>query len=399
MLKDLHIVGWPLWIGILAEATGLRARWFPNLAPAGDDTARLKWIERAGLLVLHASCVAILAYAVFALLRPAFTEWVESGVAAIAKAWAGGGLIYPNTAAPGKYTVFPYGPVLFQVIGDIYTASGASARAVKIAFLSIAVVTYLLMFATLRRHRLGARETALAVECLAVAVGIMGIMVKADIMLIFITAASCAVLAFGQNQLRMGIALAILGGLAAAIKIHGVFYVLPAATACLALRPHHLTAKVAAAGLLAAAVATAPFLIPRTSLPNYIFILQTASHDGLLFGIFLSNILFITMCVAAVHLLVPLPSRDAPYRRLMLSVLAAGAIISVFAAKSEAGPHHLIPLLPYVCLPLARSLQQPPSARRAILFALFLIAFQPITSVAGDIAKMLAHWGTAGPLI
>jgi hypothetical protein len=105
------------------------------------------------------------------------------------------------------------------------------------------------------------------------------------------------------------------------------------------------------------------------------------------------------MCVAAVNLLVPPLARDAPYRRLMLSVLAAGAIISVFAAKSEAGPHHLIPLLPYVCLPLARSLQQPPSARRAILFALFLIAFQPITSVAGDIAKMLAHWGTAGPLI
>jgi 4-amino-4-deoxy-L-arabinose transferase-like glycosyltransferase len=402
MLKDLHIVGWPLLIGILAEATGLRACMLPTLAPGGDAAAamrRLTWTSQTGLCVLHACLVAIAAYASLALLRPAYPEWVEAGVATIAKAWDGGGNIYPDTAAPGKYTVFPYGPVLFQVVGALYATFGTSDRAVKIGFIGLALLTYVLMFCALRRARMSVQASALSVESLAVAVGIMGTMVKADIMLILIAAASCAVVAFGRSQIRMGIGLAMLGGLAAAIKIHGVFYVLPAAIACLAVRPRHVFAKTAAAVVIAAAVAAAPFLVPGTSVANYIFILRTASHDGLLFGIFLSNIVFIAMCVAGVQLLVPPIARDAAYRRLMLSVLAAGVAVSVFAAKAEAGPHHLIPLLPYLCLPLARSLEERFDTRRAILFVLFLLAFQPITSVAGDIAKMLAHWGTGRALI
>jgi hypothetical protein len=390
LLKDIHIVGWPLLLGILAEATFLRAR--PTTRPP-------EWLMHACLAVLHASLAAIIVYALFAFLRPAYTEWVEGGVAWIARAWTEGAPIYPDTASPGKYTVFPYGPLLFQCIGAIYATVGHSRKAVKAAYTCLALLTYLLMFAVLRRHRLAARDSALAVECLAVAVGIMGFMVKADIMLIFISAASCALLAFGQHQRPMGLALAILAGLATAIKIHGALYVLPAAIACLAMRPQHAAAKIFAACVIAASVASSPFLVPGTSFANYIFVLRTASHDGLLFGIFLSNIAFIAMCVAGVHLLVPPTAQDAAYRRLMLSVLVSGGLVSAFAAKSEAGYHHLIPLLPYLCLPLAKSLQQPADSRRTILFVLFLLAFQPITSVAGDIALMLNHWNLARALI
>jgi hypothetical protein len=77
----------------------------------------------------------------------------------------------------------------------------------------------------------------------------------------------------------------------------------------------------------------------------------------------------------------------------------AGGIVSVFAAKAEAGPHHLLPLLPYLCLNFARGLDQAFDARRAMLLVLFLLSFQTVTSVVGDIAIMLAHWWGPGPVI
>jgi hypothetical protein len=284
-------------------------------------------------------------------------------------------------------------------VGWIGSAFGGSHRAVKAAFDCLALVTYVLMFCVLRRERVGARQSALTVAFLAVVVGIMGFMVKADIMLVFVAVAACGMVGFVRRQLWMGFGLAVLGGLAAAIKIHGVFYVLPAAVACLAMRPRWMAVKIVGGGLVAVAVAAAPFLVPGTSLANYIFVLRTASQDGWLPGIFLSNVAFIGMCVAGVHVLVAPSARDAAYWRLMISVLVAGAIVSVFAAKSEAGPHHLIPLLPYVCLPLGRALEGRFDGRRALLFALFLVAFQPVTSVAGDVVLMVRHWQSPNAVI
>jgi hypothetical protein len=385
MADGLHIVGWPLLLGILAGPRGHAA------AP--------RWVLRVGLAVLHACAAAIVVYAVLALLRTAATEWVESGVAAIARYWVAGGNVYPPAALLGKYGVFPYGPVLFQVVGGIYAVSGHSARAVRVAYDCLTLATYLMLYRMLRRGQVGARASALAVEIFAVVVGIMGFMVKADIMLIFIAVLACRLVASGRGQIVVGAGLAVLGGLALAIKIHGVFYILPAAVECLAMRPTRMVGKTAAAGTVALAVAAAPFLLPGTSFQNYVFILRTASHDGLLFGIFVSNVMFIAMCAAGVHLLTASQMRDAAYRRLMLSVLVAGFFVSVFAAKAEAGPHHLIPLLPYLCLPLARGLGQAFDARRAVLLVLFLVSFQPVTSVMADIAIMLAHWRGVSPVI
>jgi hypothetical protein len=381
--KGLHIVGWPLLLGILAEAAGVRAR-------ISSSDAAPRWVLRTALAALHLCAAVIIVYALLALLRTAATEWVESGVGQIVRYWVAGGNVYPPATLLGKYGVFPYGPLLFQVVGGIYAVAGQSARAVRVAYDCLAMATYLLMYQMLRRAKVGALASALAVEIFAVIVGIMGFMVKADIMLIFIAVLACRLVASGRSQMLVGAGLAVLGGLALAIKIHGIFYVLPAAVECLAMRPSRMVAKTAA---------MAPFLVPGTSFASYIFILRTASHDGLLFGIFVSNLLFIGMCMAGVHVLLAPAARDAAYRRLMMSVLAAGVVVAAFAAKAEAGPHHLLPLLPYLCLNFARGLDQAFDARRAMLLVLFLLSFQTVTSVVGDIAIMLAHWWGPGPVI
>jgi hypothetical protein len=347
--------------------------------------------------VLHLCLASIVAYTVVAFIRPAYTEWVESGVLSVAKYWVNGGNIYPDAQTLGRFGVFPYGPLLFQAVGGVYAAFGGSARAVRVAYICLAAAAYFLMYVNLRRGGIGVRGSALAVEMLAVVVGIMGFMVKADIMLVFVAVLACGLVVWGSGQIRVGLALAVLAGAAAAIKIHGVFYVLPAAVECLAMRKGWWAAKTAAAGMIAAGVAAAPFLVPGTSFANYVSILRLASQDGLLFGIFLSNVVFIGMCVLGVH--AAGEGTDAAYRRLLVSVLVAGVLVSVFAAKSEAGPHHLIPLLPYLCLPLGRAVQGRATPRRMVLFVLFLVSFQPVTGVVGDLVLMARHWGTVRAVI
>jgi len=159
-----------------------------------------------------------------------------------------------------------------------------------------------------------------------------------------------------------------------------------------AMQPGRWAAKVCTAALIAGPVAIAPFLVPGTSFFGYIHVLRLASQDGFLPGIFISNIAFIFTMVLCVHALTEPAVRDAAYHRLMKAVLGAGFLVSIFAAKSEAGPHHLIPLLPYLCAPLARAASAPRHGVQAFLFILFLVSFQPVSSVVGDILLMLANW-------
>jgi len=402
LFKDLHLAGWPLLLGLLLEGFGGRV-WVWQRLPAGwrvhVKTVGLERVRLACLVALQVCVAAVLIYVVLAFFRTAMNEWVESGVVAIARFWVRGGEVYPDAAGLKKFGVFPYGPLLFQVVGAVFVAAGRSVKAVKAFYIFWAFLTYGLMFFVTWRRGVAVAAAALAVEMLAVVVGIMGFMVKADIMLIFVSVACLAVLAFGRDQLRIGVVLAVLAGVAFDIKVHGVFYVLPAAVECLAMRPGRRVAKVLGAGAIAAVVAAAPFLVPRTGVLDYLNVLWIAARDEVLFGIFLSNVAFIGMCVAGVHMLVAPAARDAVYWRLVVSVLVAGFFVSVFAAKVEAGPHHLLPLLPYLCVPLGRAFEQRFDARRAVLFGLFLVAFQPVTSVVGDVFLMVEHWGAVRALI
>jgi hypothetical protein len=398
LLSGLHIVGWPLLAGAVLEAAapGFAARLVPGGVAA---RMRLDTVRRAVLIGLHVCVAAMLIYTAFAFLRPAYNEWVESGVAAMAREWVAGHGMYPAHAPPGKYSVYPYGPLLFQLIGALYIASAGNGLAAKAAFIAIALSAYASMFFVLLRQGRGAVHSALAIELMAIAVTIMAFMVKADILLILVAILSCWVLTYRGRMWHAWLALSILAGVAAAVKIHGVFYVLPAAIMCLSTWRGLWALKIGAAVVVALVVSLVPFLVPGTSLANYIYVLRVASQDGWLPGIFVSNLAFLGMFVLAVHLLVPAWARDARYRIALASVLIAGVGVSVVAAKPEAGPHHLVPLLPYLCAPLATGLAERFDARRALLSLLFLVSLQPVSSCCIYVARMLAHWQSPSPLI
>ena len=399
----LHIVGWPLLLGVILDATGQFAKLEEKLLNLPQPGLR-RWLGRwatVNVVVLCMSLLAIACYVAVAFARPGFAEWVENGVAYLSRLWAGGGVFYPNPPPTAAYNAFPYGPLLFQGVGAVYMLSGGAEWPVKTLPIIVAVLSYVTVFFSLRRVAPDLRKRALVVAVLAIVVGIMGFMVKADIMLIAIAVIACSLHASARNQIFLGTALAALAGVAVAIKFHGIFYVLPAAVECLALCPSRLPIKLATGAIIAIAVSFAPFLVPRTSVMDYINILRTASHDGVRLGIFISNIAFIGSFVMCVHVLTAPALRDAVYRRKMISLLAAGFFVSIFAAKAEAGPHHLIPLLPYLCAPLGAALASRDGnpAQRLFLLTLFLISFQPITSVVHDIILLQSHWLSRVPLI
>ncbi len=394
LLSGLHIVGWPLLVGAALESVA--PGWaFRRVAAR----VRLDAVRRGVLIGLHVCVASMLVYTAVAFLRPGFDEWVESGVAAMARDWVAGQGMYPSQAPPGKYSVYPYGPLLFQVIGAVYKASVGNALAVKAAFIGIGMFTYALMFLVVLRQGGGVAESAVSVEILAIAVTIMGFMVKADILLILVSVLSCWVMTYRGGRWRAWVALSVLAGGAAAVKIHGVFYVLPAAVVYLSEWRGFWAGKILVAGAIALVIALLPFLVPGASFTNYIYVLRVAARDGWVPGIFVSNLAFIGMCVLSVHLLVPEWARDSRYRVVMGSVLVAGVCVSVFAAKAEAGPHHLIPLLPYLCGKLATGLAERFDARRAALSVLFLIGFQPVSSSAVYVGRMVAHWHGGWALI
>ena len=376
LFSGLHITAWPLL-----------------LTPLAISRRSPPWAMRACLWLLHGCIAAIVCYTLTDVFRPFLNEWVENGVVSTSRYWASGGNVYPAPDVLAKFGIYPYGPLLFQIIGSLSSVLGGSNPALKAMAALFALSVFFWMVWVLRRHGIAMRISVVTVELLAVVVGIMGVMIKADIFLIALAALACGVASFRPQRFATGVALAVLAGLAAAIKIHGALYILPAALEVLARRPAHRLRDGAVGCVIAACISMAPFLVPRTSLSGFIYVHRVALQDGLLPGVFISNIAFIAICVFTVHSMTPPHLRDAAYRRLILSVLAAGAVVSVFAAKSTAGPHHLIPFLPYLCLPLARALAAGPArAGYAILLALFLVSFQPITGIGKDIMLMTAHW-------
>ena len=376
LFSGLHIVAWPLLLARLVPSR--------RIPP---------WAMRMCLWVLHGCIAAIVCYTITDLFRPFLNEWVENGVVATSRYWASGGNVYPAPDVLAKFGIYPYGPLLFQLIGTLSSLLGGSNLALKAAAAILALLVYTWLFWVLRRHGTTTPISAVTVELLAVVVGIMGVMIKADIVLIALAALACGLASSRPQRFATGVTLAVIAGLAAAIKIHGALYILPAAIEVLARRPAHRLREAAIGCGMAACIAIAPFLVPRTSLSGFIYVHRVALQDGLLPGVFISNIAFIAICVFTVHSMTPAHLRDAAHRRMMLSVLVAGAVVSVFAAKSTAGPHHLIPFLPYLCLPLARALTAgAPKGGYAVLLALFLVSFQPITSIGKDTMLMAAHW-------
>jgi hypothetical protein len=391
----MRLVAAPLLGGAVFELGGGRravARW------AGRRGRSAVYIDIVALLLLQLCVLSMLAYAAAAILRPHYAEWVETSVVAMARAWLRGHAMYVHQEDIDKFGVFPYGPLLYEMVAGCWRLLGRADALLKCVPVVLSGLCAGGMFLVFRRNGLAVRPGLVLLEVLLVTLGIMAFMVKADILLIAVGVLCCVIVSGRWRPVVAWYALCVLAGVAAGIKLHGIFYVLPAMVETLAAPMHRRWLHMGAGAVIAAVVAYMPFMLPGASLHNYIIVLHRAARDGLYPGIFVSNVFFLAAMAAGVQALGGASWReDAEYRRMMVAVCVAALPVCLIAAKAEAGPHHLIPFAPYFALLLSKALARSWDASACrLLLVLFLVSFQPISAVIGDIHTMRTHWHSGG---
>jgi hypothetical protein len=294
------------------------------------------------------------------LLSPTYVDHIEASAASVAQYFLQGVPIYPAT---DTYTfhALVYGPLLAEAnaVGYLFASGVVASKLVGWAAAWIAVTVLLLTEPPGRRNWAWTVANACAL-CVLVSFGPVLTADRADSLLLL-----CAVLAlFGVTRLPAfpGLALAAAAaGAAAALKLHGPLYVLPALCIWLYVRgrPRHwlVTFLVAAGAGIAAALL--PFLPQNVTFAGYLTYLKLAAHHGLSWELLKENLAFVAGLWAPILLtwrIVP-GIADPPSEsgrsavRLAafwpLALLAAELLVAVIGSKPGAGVHHLLPFLGY----------------------------------------------------
>jgi hypothetical protein len=157
--------------------------------------------------------------------------------------------------------------------------------------------------------------------------------------------------------------LAIAVGLAINCKIHGFLYLLPVGAVWFQRNGFRSLVTVI---VLAGIVAMIPFLLPGVLQSGYLAWLRLATGHSLRKSVLADNLMaFITLLIPLA--LLPCPIDWARLLRwlnetnlLFISLVGVGLLVCVPASKAGAGPHHLLPLAPYVGYLLASRLAVHP---------------------------------------
>lgn len=284
-------------------------------------------------------------------------DHVEAWDICLAWSWGHGLPLYHQMGEAPCYSSV-YGPVMYLFYEAVFLLIHPSPIACKLAIGLLVAASFFLVWRA-RRPSVGWVATLLGGGYYALALAGMTpyavdtFWLRAEPLLIFCASMSV----FGCNVQRRWLAVAIVAGAvgtAGAIKPHGVLYALPA-IGILFSRFGVRTALVV--GFAAAAVAVTYFVgLPGVEGANYLRILEMTLHHG--FSVrMLAGIVF-RLCLVTLPVLVfGLWHVHAQQRRLwdvarlhlpFLAIFAMSITLALIpASKPGAGPHHLLPFLPW----------------------------------------------------
>ena len=214
-----------------------------------------------GLIVLYACFV--IEYA----LSPAFSDHVEPQIAAVSCLFMRGKALYPAPTAAEQYAL-PYGPYTYLWTAGYCWLMGPSILAVKAstAVSALAGVGFLLAAC----WRVAGRWAGLACTALATVVFLAfragSFWCRPDSHQLFLMSLNVFALTL-SNPWWAALVLGAAAGIDVNMKINAAAYTIPIATAFY-LR-HRKWRPLILAGVVAAAVAIAPFSLPEISLQNY----------------------------------------------------------------------------------------------------------------------------------
>ena len=319
---------------------------------------------------------------------PGFPDHVQTTIAKMAFLLYRGQDLYPPPGGPAIYGM-PYGPSLFLLDG-IGTGLDPSNTGAKIPAVAALVLGLFGLLAALRATLDGRQATLLTLLAvmLLLPYGLFAYWNRPEPFLF-----SAAALAFAALRLRpvgAAVAIGLLLGLAAGIKLHGFLYLAPAAAALIGQRPGMRAGvtSLLTMGLAALAAFAAPFLLPNVSVAGYARDFAMAAGHGL------DRVMLLTSLELAAAILAPAlllyvshrPPIDAADRWLFWGLLAAATGVVLVAGRVQAGAYHVLALIP-ACLytaarlatgrPSGRALPVGPANLWAFGLLLALVAFWP----------------------
>jgi hypothetical protein len=323
--------------------------------PFNPESRGLRRLKRCGVVGVAMMAILEIAVLVGYLFYPGYLNHAEASVAAVS--WLGweGYPLYPRLDVGDVYGV-AYGPALYQVTGFFLWIFGPSIGTSKILGLTAFAGSQVLSFVTLRRTGAGAAEalTMTAVQCVVLAgftdqAYVSG--VRSDALL-FLAAQAAILAATSTPTVLTAAALGLLGGVCADLKLHGFLYILPAFVYWLSRSSGtaaglRLTSVAGVVGLIALAV---PFGPNNVSLSQYYHYFQVVEHRQWVRWLFEQNIVFEGMCLVPLLLMYLFftPKLPRAFSWFLVALVACMTLMTIPAAESGAGPHHLLPFLPSI---------------------------------------------------
>jgi hypothetical protein len=292
----------------------------------------------------------------------------------------------------GQFYGLMYGPLLYFVNG-VFLLLGPSIAVSKVPGILALLCTCYVIWLTLKWKGIANRTAFFLLSTFIVLIapyGIFGYWNRSEPFLILIASLSF-IAALKPRPVIAAAMVGALAGIATGFKIHGIFYLIPAALAGLG-RIERTRDRLIAGGVGISAsimVALLPFLWSNVfSLVTYWKYLSVAMDHGFLIFLFEQN-----FCFGLVLLLPALViwrfSRAALHRAeawfligLILPILATEFI----GSTAGAGPHHLLPFLPLSLYGLAAVLVAPkarnipgidPTKMAMLMFAWLLLSHIP----------------------
>ncbi|MEO5359445.1 MAG: hypothetical protein H7843_03230 [Nitrospirota bacterium] len=315
----------------------------------------------------------------------AYGDHVEPGIAAVSWIFTKGRPVYPPLDSHDRYS-FVYGPALFIINGYIMKAFGASILTSKLGGVMAAILAVVFSFLSFRK--LSGNQAAFITAALIILIfmdfPVVTFWQRADPFIIFFVVLALYASTGGSKTAAVIVA-GICTGICADLKLHSVLYFIPVA-AVLYVR-FGLAWGIGMYGL-GFIMALAPFVIFKNiSLYNYAMWMRATARHGLELTLFIKNLNFIALKIAAASLIYLYGFKDAVKLRRHMSViwafLASSLAVSVVASKPGAGVHHLLPLIPvmiYLFLASASTVNIDPSQKNifiAILISSLIVTAMP----------------------
>jgi hypothetical protein len=304
---------------------------------------------RTALVVGTVSLLLYLGQIIVYLFYPGFVDHVQTTIAVMSYMAVHGRDLYPSPDGAGIYGM-PYGPILFLVDG-LGLRLDPSILASKLPGLAALLGTLAAMWKLLRwklRDRSAAYLAVATLVVLLLPYGLFAYWNRPESFLLLCAALALSALRLPRVQAELVVGLML--GLAAGLKLHGFVFAAPAA---LALIGRGASLRQKAESLLlqtvaAAVVLLAPFALSNVSLANYGHYLSMAAGHGLDIEMLGTSLALAAAFAGPPALLYAWrrPSLAAQDRWLLFGFLAAMAVAALVAGRVQAGPYHILPMIP-----------------------------------------------------